>query len=57
MASSHVSPRPLLLPCSDVWVALNTFLYLDFLDATSTMWVPAGEPPPTSAPMLAGQCL
>ena len=24
-------------PRSDVWIALITFLYLDFLDATSTM--------------------
>jgi hypothetical protein len=24
---------------SQLWIALITFLYLDFLDATGTMWV------------------
>jgi hypothetical protein len=31
-------PAPPRRARSDVWVALITFLYLDFLDATSTMF-------------------
>ena len=38
--SNPLCPLP-SVPCSDVWVALITFLYLDFLDATSTMFTMA----------------